>query len=296
MFRPTIFLASAAESIPVVTAIQGGLQRFASVIPWQHSFAASALTIPSIDGNLSKCDFGVFVVDPIDLTMSRDKELAIARDNVIFELGMFVGRLGLERSFIVKRRGDNLHLPSDLNGVNVVERDPDTTNGLPASVATACAELTDAMIKLGYSAQGLAPVQNLVVAYQHAEKIADESARVQHMNALFTEMKAIFAKRNPKNPIAKSIFLREDNYDFLIALAAGVSATPEASNVDRILSIPPARIVGGNPQHKFCEAVERLFASGFHTAKRKDLVEWLERFENLERNLPARIHKLKALL
>jgi hypothetical protein len=57
--------------------------------------------IQSLADELANSDFGVFVFSPDDRTRLRDKTHSTVRDNVIFELGLFVGRLGIERSFIV---------------------------------------------------------------------------------------------------------------------------------------------------------------------------------------------------
>jgi predicted nucleotide-binding protein len=65
-------------------------------------------------GALNGSDFGVFVFPPDDVVRMRKKEHQAIRDNVIFELGLFIGRLGRERNFIVMPRGtDKLHIPSE---------------------------------------------------------------------------------------------------------------------------------------------------------------------------------------
>lgn len=40
-----------------------------------------------------------------------------ARQNVVFELGFFIGKLGRESVFILHREGENFEMPSDHSGV-----------------------------------------------------------------------------------------------------------------------------------------------------------------------------------
>jgi len=65
---------------------------------------------------LDQFDFGVFVFSSDDSVTSRGKTQRAVRDNVLFELGLFVGRLGIKRSFVVAPNDPDLRIPSDLLG------------------------------------------------------------------------------------------------------------------------------------------------------------------------------------
>ena len=46
-----------------------------------------------------KTDFAVLVLTPDDITLSRGTTIASPRDNAIFELGLFMGTNGRNRTF-----------------------------------------------------------------------------------------------------------------------------------------------------------------------------------------------------
>ena len=58
------------------------------------------------------------LLTPDDVTIKREAEGPAARDNVLFELGLFIGALGRGRTFIVRSPMD-MQMPSDLGGVIV---------------------------------------------------------------------------------------------------------------------------------------------------------------------------------
>jgi predicted nucleotide-binding protein len=74
------------------------------------------------------------------MTIIRGKTLSSVRDNVLFELGLFVGRLGAERSFfIVPEDADDFRLPSDLYGVTYPTFDSKRPDGnWEAALGPAC--------------------------------------------------------------------------------------------------------------------------------------------------------------
>jgi hypothetical protein len=63
-------------------------------------------------------DFASFIFSAEDTVILRGKRYLCARDNVVLELGLFAGRLGRQRTFmVVQRTKERLHLPSDLLGI-----------------------------------------------------------------------------------------------------------------------------------------------------------------------------------
>lgn len=88
------------------------------VTPWTSGvFQASQYTLESLVASARSADFAVLLVTPDDVVTNRDGEpQAAARDNVIFELGLFIGALRRERTFIIADRA-GVKLPSDLNGL-----------------------------------------------------------------------------------------------------------------------------------------------------------------------------------
>jgi predicted nucleotide-binding protein len=69
----------------------------------------------------SDVGFAVVLLSPDDIAFSgndTDKNAkARVRQNVIFELGFFIGHLGSDRVFSLYKEGENLELPSDYSGV-----------------------------------------------------------------------------------------------------------------------------------------------------------------------------------
>jgi hypothetical protein len=62
-------------------------------------------------------DFAILILTPDDAVTSRDAESFGPRDNVIFELGLFIGTLGRSRTFLLHQADSALKIPSDLAGV-----------------------------------------------------------------------------------------------------------------------------------------------------------------------------------
>jgi CRP/FNR family cyclic AMP-dependent transcriptional regulator len=125
---PIVFIGSSTESKPIVDAICAELARDPFIVrPWTSPsvFGPSHFPIEDLKQQVDESDFAVLVIGPDDKVSSRGASFLAPRDNVIFELGLFMGALGRERTFIVQERGRNLKIPSDLLGLGTIRFDSD---------------------------------------------------------------------------------------------------------------------------------------------------------------------------
>ncbi|MFL6260056.1 MAG: TIR domain-containing protein [Thermoanaerobaculia bacterium] len=139
--KPRVFIGSSTESIDYARAAQQNLQDDAEVTVWdQGLFGPSKFILESLVEKLPNFDFGLFVFSPDDIVRIRGKQLKSARDNVVFELGLFIGRLGRLNTFVLVPNGTkSLRLPSDLSGMIYLGYEQNRSDGnLIAAMSTAC--------------------------------------------------------------------------------------------------------------------------------------------------------------
>ena len=112
---PFLFIGSSSEGLPVARALQAELDEVCEAQVWsQGVFEPTGTTIGSLLDVAQNSDFAALVLTPDDSVVTRSTKIVVARDNVIFELGLFLGALGPQRVFIIRPHGQDLRLPSDL--------------------------------------------------------------------------------------------------------------------------------------------------------------------------------------
>ena len=117
----SVFIGSSAEAIDIAREIELQLNTYANTILWTHSFQPSEHPIEALLRNAKQCNFAILVITPDDFVKSRNEEFLSPRDNILFELGLFMNQLGKERTFIICEEQANLKMPSDLLGVTTIK-------------------------------------------------------------------------------------------------------------------------------------------------------------------------------
>lgn len=154
MRKPRVFIASSVEGLNVANAINEALDYDVELVHWKDSFGLSSYTIDDLMVKSRTVDFAVFVFTPDDVSTIREQNHAIARDNVLFELGLFIGSLNRERCFIIKPRGVDMHLPTDLLGLTPADFDGNRSDGdLTQAVNAPCIKIKKEIARLGLATE-----------------------------------------------------------------------------------------------------------------------------------------------
>ena len=151
MRKPRLFIASSVESLPIAEAVNANLDHDFEVTIWKNgTFKLSSSTIEDLVEKSSTVDFALFIFAPDDIVTIRNRNEHVVRDNVIFEMGLFVGAIGKSRSFVLKPRGIEMHLPTDLLGVTPADFDANRSDkNLVSATNRACFLIKSEVGRLG---------------------------------------------------------------------------------------------------------------------------------------------------
>jgi hypothetical protein len=125
MIKPKIFVGSSSEAKKAAEVFCSQLNRVANPVVWWRSdeFRGMFSTLDGLLEAIEKYDFGVFLLTPDDRIESRGRKEMSSRDNVLFEAGLFLGRLGRDRIQIYvqdsAQRTTKVKMPSDLLGIHL---------------------------------------------------------------------------------------------------------------------------------------------------------------------------------
>jgi len=115
---PRVFIGSSKESLPIVSVIEKSLDGIATVVKWSDGdiWKAGFFTLENLISSAREFDFAVMIFGNDDKVVSRGKKNFAPRDNVVFELGLFMAHIDRHRALLAIT--DGVKILSDLAGLN----------------------------------------------------------------------------------------------------------------------------------------------------------------------------------
>ena len=258
--KPRIFIGSSNERRQLASALATAMGPFALGVPWLGDvFKLGQGTVASLETEAATSDFAVFVFAADDAVRMRGEEYRVARDNVVYELGLFSGALRSDRCYILVAEREDLHLPSDLRGLTLGTYDPahkdELVNAVTPFVDT---KLHERVRTLGFRhKERHRELYGLITKYAACDEylIGDlpeqVGRRLNEKRRVWSEMLS-FCNATPAN---KDTLLNEHYY---VAFAAAVVSNPDAGDSERILRIRRDILKRGDPQAKVVDAMMAL--------------------------------------
>lgn len=121
---PRLFIGSSTESIQVAKTLKKLLksEKLAPEIWNEKTFKKLGSSyLNRLEDAVNNFDFAVFIFNNDDDLKSRMKKEKTTRDNVIFELGMFLGKLSGKRAYVLWPEDLDVRILSDFSGIIVAE-------------------------------------------------------------------------------------------------------------------------------------------------------------------------------
>ena len=168
MSLPKLFIASSSRALNLAKALkfhldhsEDGGKRVVDAGLWTADSYHSATILQKILDACGESHFFVAILTKDDMAKKKNKLLAVPRDNCIFELGLFIGRLNLDpKRCSMLTTLDEDALPSDLKG-HIYERINDFDESQNLSDFQKCKEaLASLYLKVEEKAKDLGPCGN----------------------------------------------------------------------------------------------------------------------------------------
>lgn len=147
---PYVFVGSSSEGKDVARHLKTELEasRLCEVALWDSVFRPSNYALESLLHEAERVDFAVLIATPDDMTLKRETQNPTARDNVIFEFGIFAGQLGRDRTYLLLT-DSKIDLPSDLHGLTWLPFMPRQDGSLAGSLTNASLKIEQQITALG---------------------------------------------------------------------------------------------------------------------------------------------------
>lgn len=139
MIKKRLFIGSSSEELKLAEQVKGILENDFEVTIWNDNvwdtsvFKLNQNFLADLLKASLAFDYGILLGTTDDKVFFREKEMLQPRDNVLFELGLFTGRLGTSKcAFLIDKK---IKLPSDFVGLTLARFDKNDPKTLTNSVS-----------------------------------------------------------------------------------------------------------------------------------------------------------------
>lgn len=154
--QSSVFIGSSSEALGVANALQDNLHKNHEVVVWEQDvFQLGQNQFDSLVKAASEFDFAIFIATEDDFVEKRGNTYSVPRDNVILEIGLFIGAIGRDRVFVVSPEGADISLPSDMAGITTGRFVVGSDERLASSLAPVARSIAQRIAALGRRSRAL---------------------------------------------------------------------------------------------------------------------------------------------
>jgi hypothetical protein len=161
--RKKLFIGSSNRAATLAEALKELLSADMDVTHWKEERVCNGTIFDKLVRSCREVDFAAFLLTADDFKQTRGNRLAVPRDNCIFELGLFMGALGLavDRCYMITSLRE-ASLPGDLKGYIYIQiQEPPELESLEAckdAINGVAGQLRNSTSKLPIFARPVVPV------------------------------------------------------------------------------------------------------------------------------------------
>lgn len=220
MNKPKVFIGSSSESLEIAKQVQRNLFGCSDPSIWKDAalnmFDIGKYPLESLLDFIDSFDFSIFILSADDEVTSRGTKKNCPRDNVVFELGLFMSHLGRDRTMILLERGE-LKIPSDFKGMTVKKYDKtEVSEGI---LKEQCSAFEEKIKRVSFKSKKTVPIypQRLeFMDYILPDLIQKAQVSVKILNIAFTILRNDQVRELIKSKLEKGI-----KFEVLLAMRKG---------------------------------------------------------------------------
>jgi hypothetical protein len=184
----SVLILSSSEGLDVARAVQTHLEGVVQATVWRDGpFGLSSTSLESLIESASQFDFAVLVATADGTLESRGTTSPVPSDNILFELGLYIGSLGRHRAFLVYCEDDHIKLPSDLAGTTAATYKRRADGNLTAAIGPAATKLREAIKKAPSRSPATLPM---------IDALSGRLARSHHEQRIMAKLEAVTGLRD----------------------------------------------------------------------------------------------------